>query len=235
FDAWGRALDHGLHAADQLGDTRSQAWALDRLGNRAALLGNQTAAKDYLQRAASLHASLGDSAAAAMTRRNLDLVRPRGFRAFRESFSALPTGVRVLAAGVAVVAVGGSLAAGYARPARGPRGAAGPQGAPGKTGPRGEQGKPGTAAAKGDTGDTGQPGKNGTNGTNGKDGKNAIRLWAVVNADGTIAQSADPTAQTDRFDGKRSYTVTFTRDISACSWLAVPSANPNTHIPPPTS
>ena len=56
-----------------------------------------------------------------------------------------------------------------------------------------------------------------------------------MNSDGTIAQSADTTAQTDSFDGKRSYTFTFTRDISACSWLAVPAANPSTHNPPPTA
>jgi hypothetical protein len=232
FDAWGHALEHGLHAAEQLGDTRSQAWALDRLGNRAALLGDQAAAKDYLQRAAGLHASMGESAAEAVTRRNLDLVRPKGFRALRESFAALPAGVRVLAAAVAVVAVGGSLAAGYARPARGPRGAAGPPGAQGPAGPRGQSGK---AANQGAQGPQGERGPTGPKGDQGPAGQNAVRLWTVVNSDGSLAQSADPAAQTDTFDGKRSYTLTFTKDISACSWLAVPSANPSTHTPPPTA
>ncbi|HJU35860.1 MAG TPA: hypothetical protein VJ716_00385, partial [Gaiellaceae bacterium] len=82
FDAWGRALEHGLHAADKLGDKHSQAWALDRLGSRAALLGDRAAAKDYLGRAASLHAEAGERAAAALSRRNLGrLGGPRGIRA----------------------------------------------------------------------------------------------------------------------------------------------------------
>jgi hypothetical protein len=57
----------------------------------------------------------------------------------------------------------------------------------------------------------------------------------VVNSDGSIARSADPAAQTDSFDGKRSYKLTFTRDISACSWLAVPTPNPDANNPPPTA
>ena len=232
FDAWGHALDQALQAGDQLEDTRAQAWALDRLGNRAALLGDRTAAKDYLQRAASLHASLGESAAAAMTGRNLDLVRPRGLRALRESFAAMPAGVRVLAAAVAVVAVGGSLAAGYARPSRGLRGVAGPAGARGPAGPQGESGKAARQGARGPKGDTGPKGPTGDQGPA---GQNAIRLWAVVNSDGSIAQSADPAAQTDSFDGKRSYKLVFTRDISACSWLAVPTPNPDANNPPPTA
>jgi hypothetical protein len=228
FDAWGHALEHALHAGDQLGDKRAQAWALDRLGNRAALLGDRAAAKEYLQRAATLHASMGESAAAAVTRRNLDLVRPRGFRALRESFDALPTGVRVLGAAVAVVAVGGSLAAGYARPASGPRGAAGESG---KRGPRGRQGKPGTAAATVTT--TVQ----GLQGQKGDPGQDAIRLWAVVDQTGKVTQWPSGSAQpVGGFDGKTTYTVTFTKDLSTCSWLAVPQADASDESrPPPTA
>jgi hypothetical protein len=231
FDAWGRALDHALHAGDQLGDTRAQAWALDRLGNRAALLGDRTAAKEYLQRAASLHASVGESAAAAMTRRNLDLVRPRGLRALRDSFAAMPAGVRVLGAAVAVVAVGGSLAAGYARPSRGVRGAAGPQGIQGPAGPRG---KPGKASRQGATGPQGERGPKGDTGDQGQAGQDASNLWAEVNpGDGKVLRSAANTAApSGTFDGK-TYTLTFSRDISQCSWVAVPTYTGKS--PPPTS
>jgi hypothetical protein len=228
FDAWGHALEHALHAGDQLGDKHAQAWALDRLGNRAALLGDRSAAKEYLQRAATLHASMGESAAAAVTRRNLDLVRPRGFRALRESFDALPTGVRVLGAAVAVVAVGGSLAADYARPASGPRGAAGEPGKRGERGPRGRQGKPGTAAATVTTTVQGLQGKRGD------PGQNAIRLWAVVDADGTVTSAAPAETPSDVPDLKAgTYTFTYNTDISSCSWLAVPQADPNSETAPP--
>jgi hypothetical protein len=232
FDAWGHALEHALSASEHLDDTSAQAWALGRLGNRAALLGDRTAAKEYLRRAASLHASMGESAAAAMTRRNLDLVRPRGFHALRESFAAMPAGVRVLAAVVAVVAVGGSLAAGYARPARGPHGATGEPGKRGPRGPRGARGLPGTAAERGAKGDPGDPGERGT------PGAPAIRLWAVVDpTDGTVLQWPPGTAQPDGgFDGKRTYTVKFSRDVSACSWLAVPQSDATSEsLPPPTA
>jgi hypothetical protein len=242
FDAWGRALDQALHAGDQLGDTRAQSWALDRLGNRAALLGDRTAAKEYLRRAATLHASVGEGAATELTRQNLSVLSRRsGIAALRESFATLPTGVRILGATVLVLAVGGSLAAGYARPSRGPRGAAGPPGAQGPVGPHGPSGKAskrGRQGATGPQGPQGAPGRQGATGPQGAQGltgQNAIRLWAVVQPDGSIAQSADPTAQTDKFDGKRSYKLTFTKDISACSWLAVPTENSGSKTPPPTA
>lgn len=233
FDAWGHALEQGLHAADKLGDTRSQAWALDRLGSRAALLGDRVAAKDYFERAASLHSAAGERAAAALSRRNLGrLGRPRGIRAVRESLSSVPAGARILATTVLVVAVGGSLAAGYARPSRGPHGVPGATGPRGATGPQGPPGKPGAAAAKGDRG---AQGSQGAKGDTGPRGLPAIRLWAVVNADGSIAQSASTETPSGRFDGKRSYTITFTHDITNCSWLAVPEEDPAGKTPPPTA
>jgi len=233
FDAWGHALEHGLHAADKLGDTSSQAWVLDRLGSRAALLGDRTAAKDYLERAASLHAAAGERAAAALSRRNLGrLGGPRGIRAVRESLSGLPLGARILATTVLVVAVGGSLAAGYARPSRGPRGVPGATGPRGSTGPQGPRGKPGAAAAKGDPGASG---KQGAKGDTGPRGMPAIRLWAVVNADGSIAQSASTETPSGKFDGKRSYAIVFATDITNCSWLAVPEEDPASRTPPPTA
>jgi Collagen triple helix repeat (20 copies) len=230
FDAWGHALEHALYAGDQLGDKRAQAWALDRLGSRAALLGDRSAAKEYLQRAAILHASMGESAAAAVTRRNLDLVRPRGFRALRESFDALPTGVRVLGAAVAVVAVGGSLAAGYARPASGPRGVAGPAGARGSAGPRGLRGASGPASLRGATGPQGPPG------SQGPAGPSTSELWAVVDPTGRVDASGanKPTDRPD--DGTpQTYMLTFSKATKSCSWLAVPQADPSSKNPPPTS
>lgn len=233
FDAWGHALERGLHAGEKLGDVRSQAWALDRLGSRAALLGDRAAAKDYLERAASLHASAGESAAAAVSRRNLgQLGGPRGIRAVRDSLASVPTGVRILATTVLVVAVGGSLAAGYARPSRGPRGTPGATGSRGPAGPPGPRGKPGAAAAKGDPGPQGRPGPAGATGPRGQP---AIRLWAVVDPDGSIAQSAPTERPVGSYDGKRSYTVVFTTDIGACSWLAVPEEDPANKTPPPTA
>jgi hypothetical protein len=231
FDAWGSALDQALHAGEQLRDPQAQAWALDRLGNRAALLGDRTAAKDYLQRAASLHASMGESAAETLSRQNLDLVRPRGLRALRESFGALPVGAKVLAGTVLVVAVGSSVAAGYARPSRGPRGAAGPPGAQGPVGPRGPSGK---ASKQGAPGPPGPQGVTGPKGDPGPPGQNASNLWAEVNPrDGTVLRSATNTAApSGTFDGK-TYTLTFSQDISNCSWVAVPTYTGKS--PPPTS
>lgn len=229
FDAWGHALERGLTAADKLGDAHSQAWALDRLGSRAALLGDRTAAKEYFERAANLHVSAGERAAAALSRRNLaQLGRPRGIRAVRESLASLPAGARILATTVLVVAVGGSLAAGYARPTRGPRGAAGATGARGPTGLRGPQGKPGTATAKGDTG------PRGATGPQGDAGAPAVRLWAVVDPAGQVTAQGPTETPSGSFDGKRSYTLKFIRDISSCSWVAVPAAD-TSKTPPPTS
>jgi hypothetical protein len=236
FDAWGHALERGLHAAEELGDRRSQAWALDRLGSRAALLGDRTTAKDYLERAATLHTAAGQPAAAALSRQNLaQLGRARGLRSVRESVASLPAGARILATAAIVVAVGGSLAAGYARPSRGQRGAAGPPGAQGQVGPRGPQGKPGTAAERGATGPQGFKGEKGD------PGQPAIRLWALFDPTaGQITQSAqpnDPTETTVSGDQPDTYTFKFTEDLSSCSWLAVPRAEPGHKPanPPPTS
>lgn len=231
FDAWGHALQHGLHAADQLGDTRSQAWLYERLGSRAALLGDRAAARTYLERAAGLYESTGQAAAAQLSRRNLaQLGRSWSMGAVRDYVVRMPAAAKILATALTVVAIGGSLAAGYARPARGHRGAAGPPGGQGPAGPRGPRGKSGTAAQQGATG---PQGPQGLQGLRGAQGAPAVELWADVASGGTVESPTGAGAPTDNPNGEGTYTLTFAKTFSSCAWTAIPTDTRKN--PPPTS
>ena len=85
-----------------------------------------------------------------------------------------------------------------ARPGSGP---AGPAGAPGLPG---ANGAPGVNGAKGDKGDPGAP---------------ATKLWAVINANGTVARGSGIGTGTFRED-TGIYDVFFNRDVSGCAYVA---------------
>ncbi|MEO8689444.1 MAG: hypothetical protein ABI611_14685 [Solirubrobacteraceae bacterium] len=82
-------------------------------------------------------------------------------------------------------------------------GPAGPPGAAGAAGPAGAPGVNGTAGDKGDKGDSGAP---------------ATRLWAVINANGTVARGSGIGAGTFRED-TGIYDVFFNRDVSDCAYV----------------
>jgi hypothetical protein len=230
FDAWGHALEHALRASRKLDDSQAEAWALHQLGTRAALIGDRASAKRYLESAAKLRASLGDQAAASLSRQNLRVVTGRGTgMALRETLSGVSRATWLVAATTVAVAVGGSIAVGYASPTYGPRGFVGPAGEPGPTGAPGAQGprgKDGAATGKGDRGPTGPAGPQGpvgATGPPGKDGAPAIRLWAIIDTNGkVIASPSGSEAPKSVTDEKGGYDVTFQEDISGCAWLVVP-------------
>jgi hypothetical protein len=56
----------------------------------------------------------------------------------------------------------------------------------------------------------------------------------VVDPAGKVTAWGPTETPSGSFDGKRSYTLKFTRDISSCSWVAVPAAD-TSKTPPPTS
>ena len=76
WGAWGVALEHGLEAAKTIGDRSAEAWALHEVGTRAFCLGEAGVARLSLTQALKLREALGDTAGAAVSRRNLDFVLP---------------------------------------------------------------------------------------------------------------------------------------------------------------
>jgi hypothetical protein len=248
FDAWGQALERALDASRKLNDPQAEAWALHQLGTRAALLGDQPSARWNLTRAESLLKALGDQSTATLSTRNLRVVAGEGATvAFRQALSQVPGVVWLVAAATVVLAVAGSVGAGYASSTLGFRGPPGSQGSPGPTGlrgPPGPRGKPGSAAEKGDrgrpgpTGKTGPVGRTGPAGSPGKNGANALLLWAVVDEKGNVTW---PPKGPDQPQGKMTdpdgaYAVTFAKDVSACAWLAVPTGRPGSlRTPPPVA
>lgn len=85
----------------------------------------------------------------------------------------------------------------------GPAGPPGAAGAAGAAGPAGAPGVNGTAGDKGDKGDSGAP---------------ATRLWAVINANGTVARGSGIGTGTFRED-TGIYDVFFNRDVSGCAYV----------------
>jgi Divergent InlB B-repeat domain len=71
-----RVLQHGLHAAEQLGDLAAQARFAHDLGSIALCTDQLQQAEDLLRRALHLREQLGDHEGAALTRHNLELMRP---------------------------------------------------------------------------------------------------------------------------------------------------------------
>jgi hypothetical protein len=77
---------------------------------------------------------------------------------------------------------------------------------------RGIRGLPGATGAPGAPG---APGRNGTNGTDGAPGTPATKLFAQVNADGTLNAGSPGVTSTD--GGTHFYYVNFGQDVSHCS------------------
>ncbi len=74
WDAWHDVLHASLEAARALGDSRAEAMALHQLGTRALCLGDLQTAAGWLTAALDLRTSAGDTAAAQVTRHNLNLI-----------------------------------------------------------------------------------------------------------------------------------------------------------------
>src|SRR4030095_12631372 len=68
WGGWELALDRCLAAAKALGDRPVEAWALHELGTWAVCLGDEANARRPLTQAAALRDTLGESAAAAISR-----------------------------------------------------------------------------------------------------------------------------------------------------------------------
>jgi hypothetical protein len=103
-------------------------------------------------------------------------------------------------------------------------GAAGTPGTPGTAGTPGVAGAAGTAGKEGAAGTTGAPG---AAGQQGPAGPGAVVLWAVVNANGTLARRGTSevevekvVAQTGEKEIEGTYVVKFDTDVSQCAYEA---------------
>jgi len=76
WDVWGRVLDSVLHAAARMGNRAVEAWALHQSGTRLVGLNDISQAAERYRRALELRQKLGDSAGAAQTRHNLEVLFP---------------------------------------------------------------------------------------------------------------------------------------------------------------
>ena len=76
WGAWAQALEWGLQAARALGDRSAEGWALHQIGTRSMCLGQVDSARTALTSALQIRQALGETAAAAITQQNLDLLVP---------------------------------------------------------------------------------------------------------------------------------------------------------------
>jgi hypothetical protein len=74
WGAWEPVLERCRAAAKALGDRSVDAWALHQLGTRAVCLGDADTARRLLDQAATLRDELGETGAAAVSRRNLAFI-----------------------------------------------------------------------------------------------------------------------------------------------------------------
>jgi hypothetical protein len=102
----------------------------------------------------------------------------------------------------------------------GPAGANGPAGAQGSQGPAGPQGP---AGAPGSQGPSGTQGPEGPAGPQGPPGAPATSLWAIVNADGTLAKGKGVVSTSKINAGV--YEVVFNQDVSQAALVATLSGN----------
>ena len=77
WGTWGSVLERCLTAAKAIGDRSVEAWALHQLGTRAVHLADADLARRLLEQAAQLRDELGETAAAAVSRRNLGFIIPK--------------------------------------------------------------------------------------------------------------------------------------------------------------
>jgi hypothetical protein len=109
----------------------------------------------------------------------------------------------------------------------GPKGDLGEKGDPGDKGPPGDKGDPGPPGPKGDPGDKGDQGDKGPPGDKGDPGPkgdpgdpgaDAIGLWAVIGATGSLVRGQNVVSVAYTPGGI--YVVTFDRAVSDCAYLA---------------
>jgi hypothetical protein len=74
WENWHQVLGWILKAAGSLSDQATKAWALHQLGTRSHCLGDFSAAQEALKQALSIREAIGDQAAAALTRGNLEML-----------------------------------------------------------------------------------------------------------------------------------------------------------------
>lgn len=74
WGAWETVLDRCLTAAKAIGDRSVEAWVLHQRGTRSVYLADADAARRALDQAARLRDDLGETAAAAVSRRNLSFI-----------------------------------------------------------------------------------------------------------------------------------------------------------------
>ena len=100
--AWGRVLEHVLHAARAENDTAAAAWALHQLGTRAYGRGDAHEARELLEQAADLRREIGDERGLAATRQNLRVVtgRPTWLQRLSHASATVLTALVVLLVGV---------------------------------------------------------------------------------------------------------------------------------------
>ncbi len=97
----------------------------------------------------------------------------------------------------------------------------------GPAGPTGPQGPQGETGAQGPQGDTGAPGPKGDTGPQGPQGADAVRLFARLDADGSVLV-ASPGVLEDQLTGRfqvgppGNYEVHFNRDVRNCVATASP-------------
>jgi hypothetical protein len=87
--------------------------------------------------------------------------------------------------------------------------------------------------ATGATGPRGAPGEAGPAGANGRPGADATNLWAVVQADGTLAAGSG-VVSVQSCSSCGSYDVKFNRSVANCARIAVPGvvSNRQLGVPP---
>ena len=130
--------------------------------------------------------------------------------------SGMGTALAAAAIALAVVAI----AVNFVIP--GPAGPTGPQGNQGLQGNQGIQGVQGNPGVQGPPGNQGAPGVNGTNGSTGPQGPPGpagLTLWAVVNANGTLAYG-NGAENSSWLGGAGVYEVDFDQNVAACSHVA---------------
>jgi hypothetical protein len=86
--------------------------------------------------------------------------------------------------------------------------------------PAGSKGDTGAVGPAGPKGDRGARGPEGPSGDKGEAGTSATALWAVVNADGTLASSSSAAIGSSQPAGTGIYEIEFDEDVSSCSMVA---------------
>ena len=92
WGAWEIVLERCLTAAKALGDRPVEAWVLHEMGTRAICLGDESTARRLLTQSAALRDTLGEHAAAAISRRNLRAV-PAAVAVLADDARAVPARV----------------------------------------------------------------------------------------------------------------------------------------------